>query len=161
MRSRPRLHISAVAILAVIATIGGGCGGSDGGSSTATASISKADFIKKADAICSKAAKQTQAEFAEFAKKNQLAATKEPTPAQYAELGKTILIPALKRQVSEIQALGAPSGDEQRIADFLTAVEQAIKKAEAEPQAARSPEKLLVDADKLIATYGFEVCGQR
>lgn len=147
------------AVAALVLTTAG-CGGGSGDDSAAS-SPSKAEFIKKADAICSQAAKQTAAEFAAYAKKNQLSEGQKLKPSQYAEIGETILIPALKRQIAEIEALGAPEGDEDVITSFIAAVNEAIQKAEAEPKAAQSPEKLLAKADKLVANYGFKVCGQR
>lgn len=153
-----RVPALVTAIVAAIALTAAGCGGGD---STTTASTSKAEFIKQADAICSKAGKQTQAEFVNFTTRNGLAKGKEPTAKQYSEIATTILVPALKQQVEEFSALEPPEQDKDLIDQFLAAVNQAIKKVESEPQTAKSPEKLLAGADKLIKGYGFKVCGQR
>jgi hypothetical protein len=149
---------AAFAALALLAT---GCGGSSNDTTTAPP-ISKAEFIKKADSVCAKAGKETATEYASFAKEENIGKGKEPTPAQFAALTETILAPALRRQVDEIRALGAPSRDGALIDRFLSAVGDAIVKAEEKPtKAAESPAKLLADADKLIGSYGFKVCGQQ
>jgi hypothetical protein len=156
-----RIPIFATVAVAAIAWIAAGCGGGGTTTTTTTDSLSKAEFIKQADAICSKAGKQTQAEFVAFAERSGIGKGKEPNPSQYSEIATTILAPALKQQVKEIGALEPPEQDKDLITQFLGAVNQAIATVESEPQAARSPEKLLSDADKLIKGYGFKVCGQR
>lgn len=148
-----------------------GCGGgSDAGSettasatkTTSTASISKAAFIAKADSVCSKADKQTQEKFAAYAKKSGIAASKEPTSAQFAVITKTILIPALHQQVAEIQALSIPAADQNRIDLFLRQIDDAIERAEEDPaKAGKLPRALLASADQVVGDYGFKVCGSR
>jgi hypothetical protein len=145
-----------VAVCGLVAT---GCGGSNGGGTEGQ--ISKADFIKKADAICADAARQTETEFAAFSKKNNLGNGKALlNPSQVAEL-KEILAPALQLQAKQIEKLGLPSSNGRLIEEFLDEVHEAIKTLEREPQAAASPETLLESADKLVTNYGFKVCGQR
>ncbi len=152
----------ALTVISAFASLAVGCGGgSSSGSTTTAPPISKAEFIKKADSVCTRAGKQTEAEFTAFAKKHGVAPGKEPSPEQYAEIAKAILIPALKQQVDEIRAFGTPTGDEDLISRFLNAVDAAVEEAEAKPQeAGKSPSKLLASADKLIKNYGFKVCGQ-
>lgn len=160
---------AAVALLSLAAGCGGGNndgsneGNEKSGQTTATqttAVLSKAAFIKKADSVCSEADKRTSEEFAAYIKENKIPSGQTPSSAQYAEIATTILIPALHRQVDEIRSLGAPAGDEARIESFLRAVDVATKQAEEEPtEAVKVPRKLLADADKIIAGYGFKVCG--
>ena len=139
-----------------------GCGSGDrSGGDTTTASISKAEFIKRVDSICTQVGKRTENEFAAFSKENHIPEGKEPTAAQYGEIGKQILIPALQQQVEKIRALGVPENDQDRISRFLDAVDNAIEKAENEPETAgKSPTTLLAGADRIINNYGFKVCGQ-
>ncbi len=162
--------VAAVALLSLAAGCGGG--NSDGSSTgneksgqtmTAqkqTTAISKAAFIKKADSVCAKADKRTSEEFAAYIKENKITSGQTPSTAQYAEIATTILVPALHRQIDEIRSLGAPASDEARIESFLSAVDAATKQAEEEPtEAVKAPRKLLAGADKIIAGYGFKVCG--
>jgi hypothetical protein len=146
----------AVALAAVIAVAG--CGGS-GADDATTASISKVAFIKKADAICTKVAEQSQSEYAAFVKANNVPEGEEPTATQWGDIGKTILIPDLQQQIDEIRQLGVPAGDEAEITAFLDATEKAIEKVEDEPLAAKSPSTLLANADKVSEGYGYKVCG--
>lgn len=149
----------AVGLATVVAVAG--CGGSGGSSAadTTTATISKAEFIKKADAICTNGQKRSQSEFTAFAEENPNPKAKEPTAAEWSEIGTQILVPALRRQLDEIRQLGSPAKDEAQIEEFLDQTEEAIEKLEEEPETAKSPAKLLADAHKTIKGYGFKVCG--
>jgi hypothetical protein len=165
------LALGTVLAFAVLALTGCGGSSSDGdansdasteASTSAVASAAKVAFIKEADAVCREADKQTQAKFKAFVEQHLIAENQQPTKAQYTAIGRQILIPALKRQVTKIGALEPPSEDKATIEQFLAEAETAIESAEKNPTvAAESPEKLLADADKLIADYGFKVCGQR
>lgn len=149
----------AVTLAAVVAVAGCGGSGASGADDATTASISKVAFIKKADAICTKVAEQSQAEYATFVKANNVPEGEEPTATQWGDIGKTILIPDLQQQIDEIRQLGVPAGDEAEISAFLDATEKAIEKVEDEPLAAKSPSTLLANADKVSKGYGYKVCG--
>jgi len=151
----------------VIGVIVAGCGSSGDGDSTAdkgdattatTAAITKAELIKKADAICAKSGKESEVDYAAFVKENKIPKGKEPSPAQFAEIGEEILIPVLQQSVDEIRALGAPAGDEAEVTAYLAGVEEAIEKVEKDPKTAKSPSTLLANSDKVARKYGFKVC---
>ena len=64
-----------VALLAV------GCGSSDDsttGGTDASTTLTKAEFVKQANAICAQGSKDVNAEFEEFSKENNLSETKAP-----------------------------------------------------------------------------------
>ena len=143
-----------------------GCGGGSSDSTSAssdssTSALSKAEFIKKADAICKAGGKRTQEEFAAYIEEKKLSGKKEPTEAQYAEVSDEIQVPALKRQAEEIRALGAPAGDEDQITELVDAVDEGIENVEAaDPQKAlESASPMFAEADKLAVAYGLKVCG--
>lgn len=167
--------IALIAVALTIALIGAGCGGgSDGSDGTGSApeeagdgasSISKAEFLKKADNVCAEGGKEVEAEFQAYLKKNNLEEGKE-TPAEnkahVVEIAETIAIPGLQQQVKEIRALGAPSGEEAEVEAFIGAVEEALKEGEAEPASLiGATSELFAKADKLAQEYGLKVCGQR
>jgi hypothetical protein len=143
---------------AIAAIVFAGCGGGGDGDASA-ASIPKAEFIKRADVICEEGGKQSQSELVAFVKKSGVPKGKEPTTAQWEEIGTEILAPALRRQAAEIRRLGVPAGDDAQVGAFLDGVDEAVEELEAEPASAKVPPKLLADADQAIAGYGFKVCG--
>ncbi len=175
---RNRLILMSAAVLAIVLIVAGCGGGSDsttgdGGSSpdggattdggdATTASITKAQLIAGADAVCTKGGKESEAEFASYVRENEIPEGKEPTEAQYAEIADEILVPALQQQVDEIRALGVPAEDEAQVEAILNALDEAIEEIEAaDPKVAvQSAPKFLADAGELIQDYGFKVCGQ-
>jgi hypothetical protein len=129
-----------------------GCGSSD--------SISKAEFIKKADAVCKKGEEEVQKDFGAFAKTHEN--VKKPTEADYAELVDAVLVENVEDEVDAIRALGAPEGDEKEVEAMLKAREDSIKKAQANPKAViRGNEDIFGEASKLAKAYGLKECGSR
>jgi hypothetical protein len=165
--------IALLAGVLAVALILVGCGGGGSDSTTtssdsttssgdsSTASLSKAEFIKKADAICAAGGKRTQSEYAAYVEEKKLSAKKEPTPAQFAEVSEKIQVPAFKRQAEEIRALGAPPGEEDQVTALVDAIDAGIEKVEeADPRKAlESSSSMFVEADKLAIAYGLKVCG--
>jgi hypothetical protein len=144
-----------------IALIVAGCGGSGDGE-VSTSSLSKAEFIKKADAACTRGNKRVEADFATFIKKTHFQLSENPTKAEVDSLLHTVVIPAVEREVAEIRALGAPSGDEERIEAILVAVEEGIETAEKNPKIALENTSIAFGiAQRLAKEYGLQVCTQR
>ncbi len=138
-----------------------GCGGS-GDSSTGT--ISKEAFIRKADAICKKGNEQLQKGFAAYLRNNKksILALRHPSKADYEGLIGGVLVPNLEKEIKAIRALGAPSGDEDRIEAMLAALEEGIETAENDPKAVtHSSEAIFGIGARMAKEYGLEVCGSR
>jgi hypothetical protein len=152
-----RLAVLGTGVLGIV-LIATGCGGGD--SSTNANAISKAAFIKKADAICTRGNKHLEAGFATFLqeKKN----LKHPSKADFEELVGKVVVPNLGREIKEIRALGAPSGDEDRVGEILTALEEGLETAESDPKVAVSSSQAVFGiSSRLAKEYGLEVCGSR
>jgi hypothetical protein len=158
--------VCAVACALVIA----GCGssGSDSGSSDAADSpLSKAAYVKSADAICAKAAKEVEAQFAAYLKKNGIKEIGESgessaeTEEHVLDAMETVAIPAFNRQIEELSALEAPSELKAKAGEFIAAAETAIEKGEGKPLLIyTSQDKLFARSDKVANELGFQVCGQ-
>jgi hypothetical protein len=146
--------------LATLLLVVAGCGGGGGDSSTSTSAISKAAFIRKADAVCSAGNKKMEVAFAHFLEENKNIT--RPSDADYEALVGKVVAPNLEREIKEIRALGAPSGDEDRVDAILEALEEGLETAENDPQAAvSSSEAIFGIASRLGKEYGLEVCGSR
>lgn len=136
-----------------------GCGESDSTADVA-APIPKAEFVKKANAICAQA-NQELAEIAEkFTQEKNLSEKNRPTDAQVTELA-TRSLPPIKRQVEELRALGVPTGDEQQVDEFLSAAEEAVEKGEQDPAALYGANGgAFAKANRLATDYGLDKCGE-
>jgi hypothetical protein len=148
--------IALLAALAAIAMIVVGCGGGDSSSS----SLSKAEFIKQADAICEKGNEENNTEFEEFAKEHNLSEKKEPSKAVQEEAISEIVAPGVKKQIEEIDALGAPEGDEKKIEAMVGAVEEGVEEIEADPAVLIEGKNPLAKGSKLAKEYGLKTCGE-
>lgn len=147
-----RLIVLAAGAL-VAALVVAGCGSSD----SSTASISKAEFIKKADAVCKKGEEEVQKDFGTFAKTHEN--IKKPTEADYAELVDAVLVENVEKEVDDFRALGAPEGDEGKIEAMLQAREESVKKAKDDPKAVvTGNEGIFGEAGKLAKAYGLKDC---
>lgn len=154
MRTRGIAVIGMLVVLLVA-----GCGGSGSDSSTGPA-ISKAAFIKKADAVCTGGNKRMEVAFAHFLKENKN--VRHPTDADYEELVGKVLVPNVNQEIKEIRALGAPDGDEDRVSGFLEALEEGIEVAERDPKVViSSSEAVFGISSRLAREYGLEVCSSR
>ena len=140
-----------------------GCGGSDDPGVT-TSTISKETFVRKVDAICEESNERVQARFSAYlkGKENLRKAIKHPSKADYEVLIVKTLVPSIEREIREIRALGAPSGDEDRVGEMLTALEEGTEVAEDDPAAVTaSSDAIFGIFSRLAGEYGLEACGSR
>ena len=152
---------ASLVVLALVAAIVAGCGGSDdSGSETteATVTLTKAEFIKQGDAICEEANEQNETEAEEFAEDNGFTLEKA-TDEQLEEAITEVLVPSLNQQVEDIAALGAPQGDEEQVEKIVVSLEDGAGEIEDEPSLAFEGDPLK-ESSRLAKDYGFEVCGQ-
>lgn len=131
------------------ALIVAGCGG--GGDDSSTSSLSKSEWIAKADAIC----QQGNQEIEQAAR--QQFGNQKPTAADVQQFATQTALPNTQSQIDKIKALGASSGDEDQVNKFLGAVQADIDKAKA---AGDMENSTFADANALARQYGLKVCGQ-
>jgi hypothetical protein len=144
--------ILAIIGLAAIAALGSGCGGS--GEDEATASVTKAQFVKEADAICAERNKKWDASVASYKKKLQ-AENASLDEEHVGELISSSLVPLMKDELGQMEGLGAPAGDEESIDKMLGARSKAVAELEAEPLAVYSSESLNSFSSQ-AAAYGLK-----
>ena len=154
-----RLLALAVGVLA-LGLVAAGCGSSDDSTDTVeeTVTLTKAEFIKQGDQICKQAEEDSETEAEEFAEENGFT-LENASEEQLEEAVAEVLIPALNRQAEEIDALGAPEGDEEQVEEILTALEDASAEVEDDPSIAFEGEALK-EASQLAKAYGFKTCGE-
>ena len=142
-----------------IALIAAGCGGGDDTTST-TASLTKAEFLKQGNQICDEGNKEINAGFEEFLKKNNISQHQKPSEAQMEEVAETVVIPGIAKQVEGVSELGAPSGEEEKVDAIIEAAEGGLDQAEEDPAAFVSEDggDPFKEADKLSSAYGLTAC---
>ncbi|HEX3239431.1 MAG TPA: hypothetical protein VHR18_04770 [Solirubrobacterales bacterium] len=148
------IAIGAVALAALVA----GCGGGDS-SDSSSATLTKPEFIKQADAICVKGNEAIEDEVEAFAEDNNVD-TEDPTKEQQEEVIADVVAPGTRTQVEEISELGAPSGDEETIEAMVEAVESASTELEDDPGLLLEEKNPLEAGSKLAREYGLTECGE-
>ncbi len=163
------LSIKSFLVLALVAALlAAGCGdeassnGGDSGEITVeTSTLSKQEFIKSADAICTKATQEVQSIGEKYARERSTAPNEAELKSQVSDFILTGLVPTFEEQIDELSALGAPSGDEQQIKAMLKAQQKGLEDAKKDPTVFfRAPNKSLAKAAELGEAYGFAQCGR-
>jgi hypothetical protein len=149
--------LTAAAAAAVLVMLVAGCGGGDE-TTDETVTLTKAEFIKQGDAICKKGNDQSEKEAEEFAEENDFTLEKA-SDDQLEEAVSEVLVPSLNQQAEEIDALGAPEGDEEQVEELVVSLENAADEIEDKPGLVFEGE-VLEEPEKLAQDYGFKVCGE-
>ncbi len=148
-----------IAVLLLAAVVVAGCGSSSSTTTTTTAAISKAEFVVKGNAICAAGEKAQEARFEAFGKSHGLK-NMEPTKAQKTELVETVFVPNVQHQINAVKALGAPSGEEQQVEEALETSQQALEKAEANPELFFAKQSPFREAGQQLHAVGLTKCAQ-
>jgi len=131
------------------------CGGGGGGKTDAGPTPTKAEFLKKGNAICAQAHAEIEKIYGRY--------TKKPRPdALLNRLSQELVIPATKKEVRRLRALGAPPGEEQRVERILAAIEEGIENGERDRRTLRATggtEYAFAKAFEPELDYGLEKCG--
>jgi hypothetical protein len=110
----------------VLAAVLGGCGG---GSDTSS-DLTKAEFVKQANAICTERQKEWQASIADYKKKVKEENVSEGSAAQeelVEELVQDSMVPAFSDQLRALEELGAPEAIEDQVDKMLKSLSKAIE----------------------------------
>jgi len=140
-------------LLALALAVPAGCG-SSGGSDAPT----KAAFIKQADAICKKADDEQTKALEELA--NNKGSLEKLSSAEQLDLAVELGLPPIQKEGEKLGELTPPAGDEGQVEAFVETIEEATKKAEADPSLLTSGAGPFEKADKLGKSYGFKACSE-
>src|SRR5918994_4759288 len=127
-------------------------GGEEDGSETASSSPTKKEWLAEANAACEAADKVMDREG------EALFAEGEPSQKVMKEYALEVVVPAFRRTIEEIRALGAPAGDEDLIEELLAAQEDGTDRVEQDPLSIFEEDEPS-EADRLAAEYGLTSCG--
>jgi hypothetical protein len=146
-----RTRFAAAAALTLVAAAAAGCGSSD------DEGTSKAEFTKKADAICAKGDRKINA----AAQRVFRTSTKRPSQAKLTKFIKTDVLPPVREQVEALKKLETPKGDEDKVKAITDAADDSLAKVEANPKlgAGQGKKDPFAKAKKLSRDYGLKTCG--
>lgn len=139
--------IAVAMVAAAVAIAGCGGGGSD-------EPLTKAEFIKQANAICQQSAERRSKLIAEFIQQANPKANREKLQEEVVQRA----LPTYETATQQIDELAAPQGDDEKVQKIVEAMEEAVKKAEADPHSALINEAAFKKADQLVKSYGLKDC---
>jgi len=124
-----------------------GCGGSE----AVEVHLSKKQFLKKSEEVCS------EAENEQFEGAGQYM-EKHPN-AKEEDLVVPAGLPPIEKEIKKLKALGPPKGGEAEIEAFIKALEAAAEAAKEDPKVVLASQgNPFEKPDKLASEYGFSVC---
>jgi hypothetical protein len=158
--------------VSLLLALAAGCGSNSGNASnsttvggestvaaTHTGSLSKAEFTKKASAICVAAHERSAEEFAKYSSENNVPSSGPGLLAKASDVVAKIFVPVYELQIEKISALGAPGGDLQQVNSLLIAMQQGIEGAREHPLQFIRRSTAFNRASKLATAYGLPACG--
>lgn len=156
------IRVLIVALAASVALPAAGCGDSassneatNSGVTVQTGSLTKEQFVEKADQICEDSRAEFERKFSTFSQRSSSAANLIDQAKNAID---TIFVPVYEKQIDQISSLGAPSGDEEEIASILGSVQRSLDKAKQEPLQFFRENKPFPEAEKLARAYGLTGC---
>jgi hypothetical protein len=150
------IRIGALAAALALVFGASACGGDDDSSSSSgstAAALSKDEFVTQANQICADGNKEIDAAGSELFSGGQ------PSKEEQDQFITETVLPSISDQVDQIEALGAPEGDEDQVNAIIESARSDLDAAEADPSiltgGGADP---FADTNKLLNDYGLTTC---
>jgi hypothetical protein len=162
--SKVNLLLLAAVLAALLVSVGCGSSGSDSssssssdGSSSESAPLAKAEFIKRADAICKKTEAERTSGIKAFYKKVGANPEKALVGKQGKEMVFVAIVPPLEKQAEELRALGVPNEKAAKaiMVEFDEALAAFKKLSESGKEETKDPFSAVNQHSR---KYGFKTC---
>jgi hypothetical protein len=159
---RPRVLLAS-ALLGMFCAASAGCGGGNDTtaaatkpSTKATKPLTKAQFVKEANAICHKTGLKKDHLLAE-AEKESGKPIFAASPSEQGQLIETVVLPVFMEGISELRELTPPPREKARVARIVEIFERAREETEADPAHVVGHDPFL-KADRAVEAYGLQMC---
>lgn len=155
--------LALLATLATLLAVGCGSSGESAEITVETGSMSKAEFIEKADAICEAARTKFLAQLTRFLKENKSILVGNDLEAKKAllpEILESLLQPNIEGQIEQISALGAPKEYAPEVAKFLNALQDRMDKALENPPGFSTTPTPFVVAENIARRAALKGCSE-
>jgi hypothetical protein len=132
-----------------VGLVAAGCGSSDDDS------LTKAEFLKQGNAICSKGNKEINQ-----GAKSTFTTKQEPSKAELNKFAEDTLIPSVQGQIDDFRDLNPPSELEDQVNSFLDDAQAALDKGKADPSTLTSDKQdPFKDVNQTAVKLGLKACG--
>lgn len=137
-------------------TIGAGCGGDDG-DGDAPQAVTKAAYLKQANAACEDVRRGLQGEVSLFLERRR---SEVPQQVLYADVTHLVVLPTIEGEMEAVRALKAPQGEGGRIDRLLYAQQLALDQLVYEQRipSLKAVEQRFVASGERLRDYGLPGC---
>jgi hypothetical protein len=135
-----------VGIAVLLAVVLASCGGGS--------SVTKAEYVKQANALCQDWEREREEEFAKEIQREQ---GLKPTPQRKEEAAINVVLKPYERVTGKLAELDAPAEDEQKVEEIVGAMEAALSRVKANPRIVLK-ESPFIKANSLAESYGLTKC---
>jgi hypothetical protein len=147
-----RIYVGAM--VAMLAFAAFGCGS---GSETTETALTKAQFIKRGDAICRAEQEEKEKAVADWYKANGEKALADLSVKELDEAYLSVVLPHIRHVSNRLAELNPPAGDV-RASKVVQSLSRAVHVVGENPRLAIKGAPY-TQADRLAQAYGFEACG--
>ncbi len=140
-----------ILLLILSVALAAGCGG--GGSE-----LSKAEYIKQADAICKKSNSTLSGEAFGYLKAHSKELAGLSNVSVRKRVNAAVIVPRVETTLKQLRALETPDGDTNELEAFYAAISKAAEKTEENPRDIEA--NAFNETHKLGRAYGFNNCAQ-
>jgi hypothetical protein len=149
-----KLAISVLCAVIALTLTAVGCGGSD-------SDLTKAEFLKRGDAICREINKQRDAAIRAYAAK--IGRPQQP-PSRLAQLGivTEAALPPIEVEARKLEELGLPSEEEAKAQAIIDGLRSAVEKTRARPASVLGKARTgpFAEVSELAEEFGFQTCAR-
>lgn len=143
--------VAAFVLLALV--LATGCGGDD-----SEASITKAEFIEQANAVCKKVLKAkagvVNEELAQRKKEGKSLELDQKAASKLI----AVALPPISETPEELEELGAPEGEEEKVEAMIVSFDKGLAEMEEDPESAFGGTYPLKAFDDEAEEYGLTAC---
>lgn len=154
----------AILLVLSLAVLAAGCGSGDGDSSEVTVqtgSLSKAEFVARADSICKAARTELLAKYTGMVATHKSAVgNKESESALLDQIVESVVSPNYTRQIEQISELGAPQGYAPEVASYLNTLQKRLDEVLEEPKEITANPFPFDKPAKAARKIGLKVCAE-
>ncbi|HET8861826.1 MAG TPA: hypothetical protein VFM94_01075 [Solirubrobacterales bacterium] len=134
-----------------------GCGSEDGDGDASVTEVTKAGYLKQANAACRRARAGIWGRVSEFLDERR---GDKPHEALYAELTHLVLLPTVESEMEGVRALRPPPGEDERIDELLFIEESALTELVFMQRipSIQFAKRRFIESGKQLRAYGLPAC---
>jgi hypothetical protein len=143
------------ALAALVAITATGCGSSN-------SSLTKAEYVRQADAICKKAEKNKKAQIEAFLQENAPPSGKKLSLEEEAKLATDFttraVLPSLRTEADELAGLDGPNNEEEKANAIIEGFDEVVQKLEGNAAIIATKPDPFEKVARMARDYGFQTC---